>query len=544
LTPTPNQASCRNFLIGLLGLLALVGVATVLRLHDLDRWSLWLDELLQYKESAAPFNTLQSSLFAQDMPISYMLGHVFVAAGFDNNEWQLRFPFAMFGVATVVMIYLLARELLGQRAAILSGLVACLMPVLVAYSQEYRAYSILIFLMTLSGWSLAVALRTNRAGWWALFVAAAILNLYTHFVAMLNLVGLGAFVLCYLLLRLWRGQPIGPVMWSSFLAFAIIAVAFVPALPMLARLTKAEAIFLHPVSTLDRLRWIGFLVLDNPGYVYPTRYLLAGFAAIGVICTGYRSPRALLFILSTFGVPALLYAFFGYERASASPRYTLPLMAPLILAVGEGLGAFSYGVEALAARLPHGSRYAGPVSAGIVALALVAASLPSLVSLYNANPKQLPVDVREGFSYVRSKADANDLLLGANINEGGTVYWFPSYEAYYLREGLWPNTPVHGIVDDQTFPRRLVRYLDQQGRLWVIIVVSDQQQPALQERNSDDFGVKCFRQICVIQSRHAERPMLEQLGAFFDRFADLDPNYFAASARAVRTRLDADRGGK
>jgi hypothetical protein len=38
--------------------------------------------------------------------------------------------------------------------------------------------------------------------------------------------------------------------------------------------------------------------------------------------------------------------------------------------------------------------------------------------------------------------------------------------------------------------------------------------------------------------------MLEQLGAFFDRFADLDPNYFAASARAVRARLDQARAAR
>jgi len=86
-------------------------------------------------------------------------------------------------VATVPLVYLLARELFSQRAAFFAGLVACVMPVLVIYSQEYRAYSLLVFLTTLCAWSLAVALRTNGRGWWALFVGAAILSLYTHFVA-------------------------------------------------------------------------------------------------------------------------------------------------------------------------------------------------------------------------------------------------------------------------------------------------------------------------------------------------------------------------
>jgi hypothetical protein len=38
--------------------------------------------------------------------------------------------------------------------------------------------------------------------------------------------------------------------------------------------------------------------------------------------------------------------------------------------------------------------------------------------------------------------------------------------------------------------------------------------------------------------------MLEQVVAFFDRFADLDPKYFAAPARAVRAALDQARAGR
>ena len=127
-----------------------------------------------------------------------------MSAGFDNNEWQLRLPFAIFGVATVPLVYLLARELFSQRAAVFAGLVACVMPVLVIYSQEYRAYGLLVFLTTLCAWSLAVALRTNGQGWWALFVGAAILSLYTHFVAIFFVAGLGVFAVGCVLLRTER----------------------------------------------------------------------------------------------------------------------------------------------------------------------------------------------------------------------------------------------------------------------------------------------------------------------------------------------------
>ena len=35
--------------------------------------------------------------------------------------------------------------------------------------------------------------------------------------------------------------------------------------------------------------------------------------------------------------------------------------------------------------------------------------------------------------------------------------------------------------------------------------------------------------------------MLEQVDAFFDRFADVDPKYFEVPAQVVRAKLDQDR---
>lgn len=48
--------------VGLVMCLAvLVSFATVLRLHGLGRWSLWLDEFIQYMESALPLNKLHEA---------------------------------------------------------------------------------------------------------------------------------------------------------------------------------------------------------------------------------------------------------------------------------------------------------------------------------------------------------------------------------------------------------------------------------------------------------------------------------------------------
>jgi hypothetical protein len=514
----------------------------VLRLHGLDRWSLWLDETLQYRTAATPLHELYSVLASQDMPISFLLGHALVVSGFDGSEWQLRLPSAIFGVATVALVFLLTRELLSQRAACLAGLVACVMPVLVLYSQEYRAYSLLVFLTTLCTWSLEVALRTNGRGWWVLFVGAAILSLYTHFVALFFVVGLGVFAVGCALLKLRDREPIGPLVWSVVLAFAVIGVAFIPAVPMLGRLVGFEGRFQSGVPIATRLYLLQTIVLTFPGFKDAARYVFASLAGLGVIWAAFRSPRTLLFFLGTFAVPALLFAFYGYQRASSSPRYTLPLMVPYAVAIGVGLAAISLQIEALAARIWPGSQRVGTFATVALAAIVALLSMRSLSDAYAANPKQRPVDLRGGFDYVISHIEPNDLLLEASTSKAGPVYWFKAFNSYYLR-GFSPP-PAVTTIESTNFPKVFPRYLQQTGRLWILITVADNQVAAVKDRAGPDFEIQCFRRICAIHWRGGERPMLEQVVAFFDRFADLDPEYFAAPARVVRAALDQARGAR
>jgi 4-amino-4-deoxy-L-arabinose transferase-like glycosyltransferase len=514
----------------------LVALATVLRLHGLGRWSLWLDELVQYKESATPLSELHSALAPQDMPVFFILTHAFVSVGFDGNEWQLRLPSAILGVATVPLVYVLARELFSQRAAFFAGLVACVMPVLVIYSQEYRDYSLLVLLATLCAWSLSVALRTNGRGWWALFVGAAILGLYTHFVAIFFVTGLGLFAVGCILLKLRDGEPIAPLIWSSILAFAIIGVAFIPAIPMLARLVGVEALLKADVSIAKRLGLFRTIVLTYPCFAGPASYVIASLAGLGVVWAAFRSPRTLVFFVGVFAVPALLYTLYGYERASSSHRYTLPLLIPYAVAVGVGLTAILVQVEEAAARMRPGSQRIGTLATVVLAVIVGLLSVRSLSDIYAKNPKQRPNDLREGFSYVRSRIQPNDLLLEASTSQEGPVYWFKSFNSYYLR-GFSPP-PAVTTIETTNFPNVFTHYLDQTGRLWILITVTDDQVAAVKDRAGADFDVQCFRRICAIHWRGSQRPMLQQVVAFFDRFTDLDPNYFAAPAQPVRAKLD------
>ena len=102
-----------------IGLALLVLLAFALRLYALDRWSLWLDETVQYDYAAKPASELYRAMDAYAMPLSLQLSHALVQLGLGQNEWQLRLPSALLGVGTVILVYCLALELFCRRTACL-----------------------------------------------------------------------------------------------------------------------------------------------------------------------------------------------------------------------------------------------------------------------------------------------------------------------------------------------------------------------------------------------------------------------------------------
>jgi hypothetical protein len=240
------------------------------------------------------------------------------------------------------------------------------------------------------------------------------------------------------------------------------------------------------------------------------------------------------FFFGAFAVPALLYAFYGYERASSSHRYTVLLMIPYAVAVGVGLAAISDQIEAVATRVWPGSRRIGTLATALMAIMVGLLSVKSLSDIYASNPKQRPNDLREGFDYVRSRIQPNDLLLEASTSKEGPVFWFKSFNSYYLR-GFSPP-PAVTTIETTNFPKGFTYYLDRTGRLWVLITVADDEVAAVQDRAGSDFDVQCFRRICAIHWHGGERPMLEQVVAFFDKFADLDPNPSARTEQSSTRR--------
>jgi len=189
---------------------------------------------------------------------------------FGSGEAGLRSLSAVFGTATIVLIGLMARRLAGDRAGLAAAALAATSPLLIWYSQEARAYALLVMLVALS----IVCLQRERLGAWGL---VAVLALATHYFAAFVVVPEAGWVL-------WRyGRRALP----PLLAIAVAGAALVPLVVVQA--AGSRAAFIHTSSLASRLAAVPkqFLV----GYATPHATVLVVVAAVIVVALAFSLRR-------------------------------------------------------------------------------------------------------------------------------------------------------------------------------------------------------------------------------------------------------------
>jgi mannosyltransferase len=98
-------------------------------------------------------------------PLSFLWTHLTTRLG--TSEFWVRFPSAVFGAASVLILFLLASRLFGRRAGLLASVTLALAPYHVWYAQDARAYAGLIFWSLLGLYFLAASwtVRPGDLGW-------------------------------------------------------------------------------------------------------------------------------------------------------------------------------------------------------------------------------------------------------------------------------------------------------------------------------------------------------------------------------------------
>jgi mannosyltransferase len=173
-------------------LLSLTLIGAILRFYNLGYNSLWLDEAstLNFAVKSIPDIWQATTAGEFNPPLFYWAEHIMLL--FGNSEVVLRFIPALLGVLTIPLIYLVGKEFMDRNTGIIAAAAFAFSPFLLFYSQEARAYSMMLFFVTFSMVFYFRALKSNDIRNWALFGILSALAFWSHFYA---LVIIGALIL-------------------------------------------------------------------------------------------------------------------------------------------------------------------------------------------------------------------------------------------------------------------------------------------------------------------------------------------------------------
>src|SRR5437763_3297510 len=267
--------------------LALVtGAALALRLPYLGNQSLWYDETFTRTIAAAPSITrLWHEVKATEgtPPLYYLLTWGWGKLFGIHSDAALRATSGLAGAACAPAAFLALRRLAGGGAALAAAALAAASPMLVWYSLDARAYSLLVLLSLVSIWSTSLVLERPTARRFAGWMLAAASVVWTHY--------FGAFlVVAEVALLLWRlpearGRT---VVWSA--AAGVVAA---PLLPVLAAQTDARTDFIGSLALGDRLEQAGRQLAMGPNVPRAWLEAIGLAAAVAGVAAGLLAARRL-----------------------------------------------------------------------------------------------------------------------------------------------------------------------------------------------------------------------------------------------------------
>ncbi|MEK6251227.1 MAG: glycosyltransferase family 39 protein [Actinomycetota bacterium] len=317
----------------------------------------------RYDEAVTAVRVLHPSLFdtlstvpnsESSPPLYYAVAWLWSRL-FGVGEVGLRSLSALAGTASIIVIYLAASTLTTRRVGLIAAAIVAVNPVLIWFSQDARAYSLVFLLTCLSFLFFARALRAAEQGpsrgvlaGWALFSALA---LATHYFAIFVVAPEAA-------LMLWRTVRRRQVVIACACVAAVAALLLPIALQQASH-QRAQWIAREPLG--QRLeRSAAKLVGDDNGDEHGTRLagpfplaLPAGLAIaagclIGLLAGNDERRRlvpALWVAAAGVGVPLLL-ALAGSDYLVG--RNILPVFVPLIVIIAAGFGVRRAGLAGLA----------------------------------------------------------------------------------------------------------------------------------------------------------------------------------------------------
>ncbi len=440
-------------------------LAMALRLIDLGRRPFWLDEVFTMQRvSLSPGALVHDSFLNHHMPSFFLLLSALVPLG-DPQFW-LRVPSATFGAASVMLVYLIGKQVAGRTAGLVAALIMGLSPTALAFSQEARSYTmemccILVALLGMARLAMDVpaASRPWRADpatrtAWALFTlgSAAAVDVLGD-----GLPWVGTANLIFAVL-VWQSPDRRALLRNIIIADLVIAALSAPFYIIMAM--TVENGFVHSFMWIPPLNasriWynigsiylmrvadsVTFRLMDVPTPA-AVMWLIDAGLILSVAFGAWRlrgRPAALAALGLSFIVLPLCIIVISIWRPMLLPRYILWSAAPFAILAGIG-GSFFLN------HLPRKGR--------ITALAAITAVLlVNLVPYYGAETKP--------------RWDIAAQILAHEVMPGDVVYLNDKGALPVLRMYLPPGTDAVVLQDAAGSLKHAEQAQLQGKRVWAV----------------------------------------------------------------------------
>lgn len=440
-------AVLKNPKIQLSGIL-LLGIA--LRLINLGRESLWLDEAISYLAVQLPLikianNTVQSS----HPPLYYLLLHFWLGL-VPNTDTAIKLLSVLWGVLLIPAIYLLCEKLFSNRAiSFTATLLVAISPFHILYSHELRMYTQLMLLIVAGTAVYWHARQTGKSSWWLLTGLLFLLAVYTHLFAFLVLAGIGL----HSLLEIRKNRQ---AFWATAIMTAVISICFIPwlnlmlaeadpALGSLRPLQSAEILNpLKPITSpvfllfgMSSTFWFSGLILFV--FIAYLIIFLMELRKLGLSHSPEGLKLVLLIIVCVLGLPVLVYMI----RPFFLPERTLAAAAPFLIIL------LSWGMTRRRSPLPY-----------LTGLALLLMLIGTVN--YHIGPLIKP-PYRAATTYVADHAAPGEIVL--HTSDGS-----------YLPALRYAPQLTQGVLAGDPDPRKPVAvYEALGGEVWTLDEITDGQ---------------------------------------------------------------------
>jgi hypothetical protein len=129
-------------------------------------------------------------------PLSYMV----LALMPTGHSAYMLVPAAIAGTLACVVLYFALRRPLGRDVALIAALALAVAPFQVSYSNLSRGFMLADLALLVALWAMLTLARRESRGWWAVYLVAGVIAVYTEYDSAVFLVALTAAAL-------WLGAP-------------------------------------------------------------------------------------------------------------------------------------------------------------------------------------------------------------------------------------------------------------------------------------------------------------------------------------------------